>query len=154
MPDSRAVCRDFTRARGQAARREVAAGASRMSLAARPGLSYVVNNLNPGGTERLVVDMSCEFSHDYNVQVICLDFPGAWASELRNRGVSVHTLWRQPGLDASMPAKLKSHFQRHRTCIIHAHQCTPWFYSALSRLSHSEPRLLLQEHGRFHPERK
>jgi L-malate glycosyltransferase len=123
-----------------------------MNRSARPGISHVVNSLNPGGTERLVVEMSCEFSRDYDVQVLCLDTPGAWASELRNRGVRVYTLWRQPGFDVSMPAKLKNHFRCQRTRIIHAHQCTPWFYAALSRLSYSEPRLLLQEHGRFYPE--
>jgi L-malate glycosyltransferase len=123
-----------------------------MSSAARPGLSHVVNSLNPGGTERLVIEMSCEFSREYDVQVLCLDTPGAWARELRDRGVRVHTIWRQPGFDVSIPAKLKTHFQRQRTRIIHAHQCTSWFYAALSRLSYSEPRLLLQEHGRFYPE--
>jgi glycosyltransferase involved in cell wall biosynthesis len=123
-----------------------------MNLPARPGLSHVVNSLNPGGAERIVVEMSCECSNDYDVQVLCLDTPGAWAGELRKRGVPVYTLWRQPGFDVSMPAKLRRHFQRHRTRIIHAHQCTPWFYAALSRLSYSEPRLLLQEHGRFYPE--
>jgi glycosyltransferase involved in cell wall biosynthesis len=68
------------------------------------------------------------------------------------KGVRVHTLWRQPGFDVSMPPKLKTHFERQGTRIIHAHQCTSWFYAALSRLSYSEPRLLLQEHGRFYPE--
>jgi glycosyltransferase involved in cell wall biosynthesis len=121
-------------------------------VSGRPGLSHVVNSLNPGGTERIVVEMSCECSQDYDVQVLCLDTPGAWATELRNRGVPVHTLWRQPGFDVSMPAKLRRHFLQHRTRIIHAHQCTPWFYAALSRLSYSEPRLLLHEHGRFYPE--
>lgn len=123
-----------------------------MSLPVRPRLSHVVHSLNPGGAERMVVEMSCELARDFDVQVLCLDTPGAWAPELRDRGIPVHALWRQPGFDVSLPARLRSHFQRHRTLIIHAHQCTPWFYSALSRLSYSEPRLLLQEHGRFHPE--
>jgi glycosyltransferase involved in cell wall biosynthesis len=123
-----------------------------MNRAALPGLSHVVNSLDPGGTERLVIEMSCEFSKDYDVQVLCLDTPGKWARELRERGVSVHALWRQPGFDVSVPAKLKSHFERHETRIIHAHQCTSWFYAALSRLLYPEPRLLLQEHGRFYPE--
>jgi L-malate glycosyltransferase len=96
--------------------------------------------------------MSCEFSKDYDVQVFCLDKPGQWARELRDRGISVHALWRQPGFDVSIPAKLKAHFQHQQTRIIHAHQCTAWFYAALSRLLYPEPRLLLQEHGRFYPE--
>jgi L-malate glycosyltransferase len=123
-----------------------------VSSSGRPAMSYVVNSLNPGGTERLVVEMSCAFSDEYSVDVICLDTPGAWAQELRERGVPVHTLWRQPGLDTSMPGKLAKHFRRRGTRVIHAHQCTPWFYSALSRLLYPAPRLLLEEHGRFFPE--
>jgi len=36
--------------------------------------------------------------------------------------------------------------------IVHAHQCTPWFYAALARPLYPAPRLLLEEHGRFFPE--
>jgi L-malate glycosyltransferase len=123
-----------------------------MSSPARPGLCYVVNSLNPGGTEKLVVEMSCAFSQEYSVEVICLDVPGTWASELRARGIPVRILWRQPGLDLSMPVQLGRHFRRHNARIVHAHQCTAWFYSALARLWSPGPRLLLEEHGRFYPE--
>jgi len=118
----------------------------------RPGLAYVVNALNPGGTERLVIEMSLAFAQEYRVSVFCLDEPGLWAPELRERGIAVECLWRQPGLDLTMPGKLAQAFRAHGTEIIHAHQCTPWFYAALSRLRHSHPRLLLEEHGRFYPE--
>lgn len=123
-----------------------------MTAGARPGLSYVVNALNAGGTERLVVEMGCAFAADYRVQVICLDEPGVWAGELRRRGVPVEVVWRQPGFDAGMPGRLARLFRRHGTDIVHAHQCTPWFYAALSRVLHPRPRLLLEEHGRFYPE--
>jgi len=123
-----------------------------MSAVSRPALTYVVNSLNPGGTERLVVEMSCAFSQEYALDVLCLDTPGAWADSLRRRGVSVRALWRQPGFDASMPGKLARHFREQGTRIVHAHQCTAWFYAALSRLLNPTPRLLLEEHGRFYPE--
>lgn len=118
----------------------------------RPGLSYVVNSLNPGGTERLVVEMSCAFADEYDVQVLCLDDEGTWAGELRSRGIAVHALGRKPGIDLGLPAKLGHHFRQHRARIVHAHQCTAWFYSALSRLLNPSPRLLFEEHGRFYPE--
>jgi L-malate glycosyltransferase len=118
----------------------------------RPGLSYVVNSLNPGGTERLVVEMTRAFSREYEVQVLCLDEGGAWADDLRKEGIAVHTLGRKPGLDMTMPLKLARHFRQHRARLVHAHQCTPWFYAALSRLVHPGPRLLFEEHGRFYPE--
>lgn len=115
-------------------------------------MAYVVNSLNPGGTERLVIEMSCTFQSIFDVSVICLDRPGLWAAELRERGVPVHCLWRQPGLDLGMAWKLAAHCRTHDVRLIHAHQCTPWFYAALSRLIHTRPRLLLEEHGRFFPE--
>ena len=118
----------------------------------RPRLAYVVNSLNPGGTEKLVVEMSLAFAREFELMVLCLDEPGIWANDLRTRGIPVHCLWRQPGLDVAMPWRLARYFRRSRTQIIHAHQCTPWFYSALSRIFHPAPRLLLEEHGRFFPE--
>lgn len=117
-----------------------------------PRLAYVVNSLNPGGTERLVVEMSRAFAGEFLVEVICLDEPGAWAEDLRTDGIAVHCVWRQPGLDLSMPSKLAANFRRGRYEIVHAHQCTAWQYSALARLLCRRPRLLLEEHGRFFPE--
>ena len=111
-----------------------------------------MNTLNTGGTERLVVDMSRAFAREFDVMVVCLDEPGAWGQALRAEGFNVHCVWRQPGVDLSMPRKLAALFRAAGTRLVHAHQCTPWFYSALSRLRHGAPRLLFQEHGRFYPE--
>jgi len=112
----------------------------------------VVNSLNPGGAERLVEQMSQAFASEFDVSAVCLDEPGLWASELRQRGVPVHCMYRQPGLDIGIALKLAKYCRRHQINIIHAHQCTPWFYAALSRLVYSPPRLLFEEHGRFFPE--
>ena len=96
--------------------------------------------------------MSQAFAREFDVSVVCLDEPGLWASELRQRGIPVHCMYRQPGLDIGIALKLARYCRRHQIDIIHAHQCTPWFYAALSRLVYSSPRLLLEEHGRFFPE--
>jgi glycosyltransferase involved in cell wall biosynthesis len=117
-----------------------------------PRLAYVVNALHPGGTEKLVFEMSLAYAKDFDVLVVCLDDPGSWGRDLRARGIRVECVWRQPGLDLSMPRKLAALFRAHGTQLVHAHQCTPWFYSALSRLFHSAPKLVLEEHGRFYPE--
>ncbi|HVW69851.1 MAG TPA: glycosyltransferase [Steroidobacteraceae bacterium] len=120
--------------------------------AARPALAYVVNTLNPGGTERLVVEMSLAFADEFDMQVFCLDEPGAWAERLRTAGIAVYGMWRQPGFDPGLPLRLARAFRESGVRIVHAHQCTAWFYAALARLSYSAPRLLLEEHGRFYPE--
>ncbi len=115
-------------------------------------LLYIINSLNPGGAERLAVQMSQAFAGEYEVSVVCLDEPGAWANRLRRQGIPVNCLYRQPGLDTGIILELAKYCRRHKVDIIHAHQCTPWFYAALSRLLYSRPRLLFEEHGRFFPE--
>jgi glycosyltransferase involved in cell wall biosynthesis len=118
----------------------------------RPALAYVANSLNPGGTEKLVVEMGLAFAREFDLEVFCLDEPGAWAARLRDAGIPVIGLWRQPGIDLSVPGRLAAELRRSGARIVHAHQCSPWFYAALSRLRHHAPKLLLEEHGRFWPE--
>jgi L-malate glycosyltransferase len=113
---------------------------------------YIVSSLNLGGTENLVVQMSQTFQSTYNISVICLDEPGLWAKKLRNCGIPVYCFWRQPGLDLSMAVKIAVFCKKKGIDIIHAHQCTPWFYSALSRLFQPKTKLLFEEHGRHYPE--
>jgi glycosyltransferase involved in cell wall biosynthesis len=125
---------------------------SHSSASKRPKIAYVVNSLNPGGAERLVVQMSRSFTADFEVSVVCIDEPGLWGLKLREKGIPVYCLWRQAGLDLSMALKLAQYCRRHRIDIIHAHQCTPWFYAALSRMICGAPKLLLEEHGRLFPE--
>jgi glycosyltransferase involved in cell wall biosynthesis len=123
-------------------------------MSARPRLAYVVHSLNPGGTEKLAVEMAKAFSPHYQVHVLCLDEPGLWARDLRDEGIPVSCCWRQPGLDFVVSMRLARYLRELRADIIHAHQGTPWFYAALSRLLHRVPRLLFEEHGRFYPERE
>ncbi|NNM60751.1 MAG: glycosyltransferase [Steroidobacteraceae bacterium] len=118
----------------------------------RPALAYVVNSLQPGGTEKLVVEMSLAFAAEFRVLVFCLDEPGLWAGSLRERGIPVYGLWRQPGLDLRLSLELARLFRRLDVRLIHAHQCTAWFYAALSRILCRRAPLLFEEHGRFFPE--
>lgn len=122
-------------------------------MAEKKNIVYVVNSLNLGGTENLVIQMSLAFQADYTVSVICLDEPGLWAQKLRDEGIPVYCFWRQPGIDLAMAAKIAKYCKKHNIDLIHAHQCTPWFYAALSRLLYASPKLLFEEHGRHYPER-
>jgi glycosyltransferase involved in cell wall biosynthesis len=53
-----------------------------------------------------------------------------------------------------MSVKIARFCRQNRIDLIHAHQCTPWFYASLSRRIYCNPRLLLEEHGRNYPEVK
>lgn len=123
-----------------------------MKRQGRRRLAYVVNALNPGGTERLAVDMAMALAPHYDIVVFCLDDPGVWAATLRKAGIPVYGLRRQPGLDLAVACRLAGGLREFGADIVHAHQYSAWFYSALARLRHPPPRLVFQEHGRFHPE--
>ena len=115
-------------------------------------LAYVVNSLNAGGAEKLVMDMSLAIAPLNRITVICLDEPGSWAPKLRANNVPVYCIWRQGGLDATIPLRLARLFKLNRFDIIHAHQYSPWFYCALARNLYANSKLLFEEHGRFYPE--
>jgi len=118
----------------------------------RPVLAFVVNSLDPGGAERMALEMAIALRVDHDVRVWCLDGPGAWAGRLREAGIPVRALWRQPGIDLGLAVRLAAELRAAGAGIVHAHQCSAWFYAALARALHGGPRLLLEEHGRFWPE--
>jgi len=115
-------------------------------------ITFVVHSLNPGGAERLALDMAIELKKDYNINILCLDEPGLWAEKTRKNNIFVHSLYRDQGIDFKLPYLISRYTKRFHIHIIHAHQTTPWFYSALSRLLNPRPYLLFEEHGRFYPE--
>jgi len=118
----------------------------------RKKIAYIVHTLNPGGTERLAADMSTTLYQQFDISVICLDEPGLWADSVREKGIPVHALYRQPGLDLRLPIKLASFARKNRINLFHAHQCTPWFYAGLARMFVPWVKLLFEEHGRHYPE--
>ena len=64
----------------------------------KPKLLYIVHSLNPGGAERLAVEMSRSFAGQFHVSVVCLDEPGLWAADLRRQGIpftayTVNPVW-------------------------------------------------------------
>ena len=118
----------------------------------RPNIAYVVHSLDPGGTERLALDMALWFSRRYRMQIFCLDAPGQWAKDAESQGVAVTCLNRRPGIDLRIPVKIAALMKQRRINLIHAHQYTPWFYAGLARVLHPETKVIFQEHGHHYPE--
>ena len=106
----------------------------------RPNIAYVVHSLDPGGTERLALDMALWFSRRYRMQIFCLDAPGQWAKDAESQGVAVTCLNRRPGIDLRIPVKIAALMKQRRIDLIHAHQYTPWFYAGLARVLHPETK--------------
>ena len=114
-----------------------------------PRVLQVVVSLNPGGTERLVIELVRRLRSEIPMAVCCLDEEGSWASELTSDGVSVTALHRQPGFRPALGRAIADAAARHQATVMHCHQYSPYIYSCLSRLWRPGSRIVFTEHGRL-----
>ena len=110
---------------------------------------HVALTLNPGGTERLVVDLAARAPAGIEAAVCCLDERGAWAADLEARGIAVHTLSREPGFHPGLGVELARLAGAQRIDVLHCHQYTPFVYGVVAKLARPRLRLVFTEHGRL-----
>ena len=118
-----------------------------------------VHTLNWGGAETLAYRLATDpnLASRYDFVFFCLDSEnviraGSMAQKLIDQGYRVECLNRQPGLDWDCIKRLANLFEQCEIDIVHAHQCTPYFYSSLARWRKKNPKIILTEHGRFYPD--
>ena len=128
---------------------ETAAGRSRDSGAAAPRVLQVVLQLDPGGTERLVVEIATRLRHRMPMAVCCLDAPGAWAAQLESVGVSVVALHREPGFRPALAFKLARLARQLDIDVMHCHHYSPFVYGRLAACLRPACRVIYTEHGRL-----
>jgi len=81
--------------------------------------------------------------------IFCLDAVGRIGEELIAEGADVVCFNRRPGRDFGVSRKIARAVRERDIEVIHAHQYTPFFYSALAKpLCGFRPKLILTEHGR------
>lgn len=106
------------------------------------------------GAEMLVAETIRRLGSKIDPVVLCLDGIGELGMRLQEEGVPVLELGRQPGFDLQVSKKLAHEIDRRKIEIVHAHQYTPFFYSALSKLRfRNKFHLMFTEHGRHFPDR-
>jgi len=119
------------------------------AVVSEPRVLQVVLSLNPGGTERLVMELAARLNATMPAMVCCLDSEGSWADELRGRGVEVVALSRQSGFRPGLARRVKDVASTHRANVMHAHHYSPFVYSALTRLWGARVPVVYTEHGRL-----
>ncbi|MGQ0721230.1 MAG: glycosyltransferase [Candidatus Eiseniibacteriota bacterium] len=105
--------------------------------------------LDPGGAERLIVDLARKLPPGYESLVCCLDSPGEWGAMLAAEGMPVFALQRESGFRPSVAWRIASLVRRHRVGVLHAHQYTPYVYGSLATMLAPGVRLVFTEHGRL-----
>jgi glycosyltransferase involved in cell wall biosynthesis len=109
----------------------------------------VVLSLNPGGTERLVVELARRLQDRIPTMVCCLDAAGSWAHELTGIGVEVVALERGGGFRPGLGHSVAGLARRHGATVIHAHHYSPFVYSCLARVWRPAAQIVFTEHGRL-----
>lgn len=125
-------------------------------MADRPVIAHVLHRLDRAGAEVLAADLARALADRFDFVFLCLDGRGALADELARAGFVVEAFERKPGVDRRLARQLRERIVDHRVALVHAHQYTPFFYSALSRgvLKRQLPGvpILFTEHGRHVPD--
>ena len=111
-------------------------------------LMHLVLDLDPGGTQRLVIEMSKHLRGQAETRVCCLDEEGEWAGELLDLDIPVVALGRKPGFRPALAAHLARLARRHRLHVLHCHHYSPFVYGALATRLCPGVRLVFTEHGR------
>ena len=114
----------------------------------QPRVLQVVLGLEPGGTERLVVEIVRRLNARIPMRVCCLDTAGAWGEDLRRTGIAVDVLGRQPGFHPALGRRLARLARAHGATVLHAHHYTPFVYSGAARLWRPGLTVVYTEHGR------
>lgn len=116
-------------------------------------VAFVMHKMQVAGAEVLVAEIMRRLAEVVDSTVICLDGIGALGEQLQFEGFRVMSLDRRPGIDWSLPPKLAEIVRGRLVDVIHAHQYTPFFYSALARTRcRTTTPIVFTEHGRHYPD--
>jgi N-acetyl-alpha-D-glucosaminyl L-malate synthase BshA len=116
-------------------------------------VGFVLHIMQVAGAEVLVNETIRRLGPRIDPIVFCLDGVGILGERLLADGVPVIAYGRRPGLDLAVSRKMAADVRSHHIDVLHAHQYTPFFYSAMAaRLASPRPRVIFTEHGRHYPD--
>lgn len=113
-------------------------------------LMYVVQNLSPGGLEKLVVELAKRVNRDiFQPSVCCLLPPGPIElyKELAEEAVKVTYMHKKEGLNYALFPRLFRLFKQERIDLIHSHSSTANFYSSVAAWMAGIKNVINTEHG-------
>ena len=125
-----------------------------MSASSKPIIGHVLHQLAYAGAEVLAAALARQLADRYQSVFLCLDGLGQLGETLVSEGFTVVQLGRKPGIDLAVSKRIGQAVSQHKIDLLHAHQYTPFFYSAMSRKFRSIPPILFTEHGRHYPDHR
>lgn len=114
----------------------------------RMRIAHVVENLERGGLERVVIDLAGEQARQgHAVAVACLFAQGALAAELEAAGVPVSACGKRPGLDIAAIARLRAALRRHGADVVHTHNAVAHYHAVAALPGLGVRRVVNTRHG-------
>ncbi len=112
-------------------------------------VTHVVENLNRGGLERMVLDLvALQCRQGLHPQVVCVFEAGSLAGELDALGVPLVACGKHTGLDLRTLRRLRRAVREHRTDILHTHNAAAHYQAVLATLGMpGRPRTINTRHG-------
>jgi glycosyltransferase involved in cell wall biosynthesis len=113
-----------------------------------PRVSHVVENLNRGGLERVVIDLVREQrAQGLACQVVCLFERGALAGEVEADGVPVIACGKRSGFDLAAIGRLRQALAVHGTTVLHTHNAAAHYHAVLAAVGLRLARTVNTRHG-------
>lgn len=111
-------------------------------------VTHVVENLNRGGLERVVIDLiGAQRALGCEVRVICLFEPGTLAPELQAQGVEVESCGKRNGLDLRALRRARTLMRRFGTEVLHTHNAAAHYYATAAAVGLPVRRRINTRHG-------
>jgi glycosyltransferase involved in cell wall biosynthesis len=113
----------------------------------KPTICHVLLTLGTGGAEMIAARLARGLRDDFRFVFICLDAVEELGEQLCSEGFAVHAIGRRAGLDWRCAWRLARRLRAESADIVHAHQYSPFVYSAAARRFYRRLSLLFTEHG-------
>jgi glycosyltransferase involved in cell wall biosynthesis len=96
-------------------------------------VTHVVENLNRGGLERVVVDLiEQQRRNGHTCQVVCLFEPGKLAEEIQRLGVSLISCQKKSGLDWRAIRMMRRAIAGQNAEVVHSHNAVAHYHAVLA----------------------
>lgn len=111
-------------------------------------ITHVVENLNRGGLERMVLDLvKLQQRQGHECQVVCLYETGSLAHELDAVGIPVTACNKGRGIDLRALARARWAIDRHETDVLHTHNAVAHYQAVLASCGLDVLRIVNTRHG-------
>lgn len=109
---------------------------------------HVVENLERGGLERMVIDLAgVQHAAGHRCRAICLFQPGALAGELEAQGIDVQACRKRAGLDPAALRRLRGWLRAIPGAVVHTHNANAHYHAVAAAVGLPVARLINTRHG-------